>query len=123
MSRGWGRRVSRGWLRTWGGRTKTLHLARLPLLQELGLLVVRALDGSLHACVGILLRKVGVITILHLCQRFALLLLARLHRYLLSLVVEVCSGGRLGRGRYRLRFRQIARMHRNRTARTGRADV
>ena len=107
----------------WSGRTKALHLVRLPLLQELGLLVVRALDGGLRACVAILLREVGVITILHLCQRFALLLLPRLHRYLLPLIVELCSGGRLGRGRYRLRLGQIACMHRNRTARAGRADV
>jgi hypothetical protein len=115
--------VRRRWLRVWSGRVSALHLARLPLLQEFGLLPMLVLDGSLHACVGILLRKVSVITFLHLPQRIALLLVAHLHRCLLPLGVELCSRSRLGRGWYGLRFGQIPGMHRHRPARTSRTGV
>ena len=112
-------------LRVWSGRRrmKALHLARLPLLQQLGLLPVLVFDSGLHVCVGTLLRKVSVITFLHLRQRIALLLLACLHRCLLPLGVELCSRSCLGRGRYRLRFRQIPGMHGHRAASSGRAHM
>ena len=110
-------------LRVWSGRMKALHLARLPLLQQLGLLPVLMFDSGLHVCIGILLRKVSVITFLHLRQRIALLLMACLHRCLLPLGVELCSRSCLGRGRYRLRFRQIPGMHGHRAARSGRAHM
>ena len=63
---------------------QALHLARLTLLEELGLLPMlmfhRSLRLSLGLCVGVgvLLGEVGVVPLLHLGQGFPLLLVPRL---------------------------------------------
>jgi hypothetical protein len=93
--------------RLWSGRAQALHLIRLPLLQELGLLPMLVLDRGLLVRVGALLVQIGVITLLHLVERIALLLVSRLQRGLLTLVVSFCVGWRLWRARHRLRFGQI----------------
>jgi len=65
---------------------QALHLARLPLLQKLGLLPMLVLDRGLLLRVGTLLIQIGVITLLHLVERIALLLVSCLQRGLLALV-------------------------------------
>ena len=74
-------------MRRWGRRTQALHLARLPLLQKLGLLPMLVLDRGLLVGVGTLLIQIGVITLLHLVERIALLLVSRLQLGLLALLV------------------------------------
>ena len=122
--------------RRWGRCTQALHLARLPLLQKLGLLPMLVLDRGLLLRVGTLLIQVGVITLLHLVEGIALLLVSRLQRGLLVLVVRFRVRGRLRRARRRvwracrrlwracrcLRFGQIPCMHGHRTARATRSD-
>ena len=51
-----------------------LHLSRLPLLQKFRLLSMLVFHRRLRLCVGMLLIQVGVITLLHLRQVVALLL-------------------------------------------------
>ena len=109
-------------VRRWGRRTQALHLARLPLLQKLGLLPMLVLDRGLPLGVGTLLIQVGVITLLHLVERIALLLVSRLQLGLLALVVGPCVGWGLWRARWRLRFGQIPCMHGHRAARAARGD-
>jgi len=63
-----------------------LHLARLTLLEELGLLPMLVLQGrlrlslglSVRVGVGMLLSEVGVVPFLHLSQGIPLLLVSRL---------------------------------------------
>ena len=61
-----------------------LHLARLALLEKLGLLAMLVFQGGLGLSlglgvgVGVLLSEVGVVPLLHLGQGFALLLVLRL---------------------------------------------
>lgn len=57
-----------------------LHLGRLPLLQKFRLLSMLVFHRRLRLCVGMLLIQVGVITLLHLRQVGALLLVLRLQR-------------------------------------------
>lgn len=101
---------------------QALHLARLPLLQKLGLLPVLVLDRGLLAGIGSLLAQIGVITLLHLVERIALLLVSRLQLGLLAPVVGFCVGWRLCRARRRLRLGQFPCMHRHRAARAARGD-
>jgi len=67
-------------------RVHALHLARLTLLEELGLLPMLVLQGrlrlslglSVRVGVGMLLSEVGVVPFLHLSQGIPLLLVSRL---------------------------------------------
>ena len=108
--------------RRWRRVSQALHLARLPLLQKLGLLPMLVLDRGLLVRVGTLLTQIGVITLLHLVERIALLLVSRLQRGLLTLVVGFCVGWRLRRAGRRRRSGQIACMYRHRAARAARGD-
>ena len=110
-----------GWARARSGRTHGLHLVRLPLFQELGLLPVLMLERGLHVRIGALLRQVRVIALLHLGERFPFLLLTRLHRRLLPLPVELRVGGRLRCGWDGLGFGQVPDVDRHRTTGTARA--
>ena len=82
-------------VRRWGRCTQALHLARLPLLQKLGLLPMLVLDRGLLVGVGTLLIQIGVITLLHLVERIALLLVPGLQLGLLALVVGFSARWRL----------------------------
>ena len=67
-----------------GRWVQALHLARLPLLQELRLLPMLVFHGGLDLSlglsvgVGVLLGEVGVVPLLHLRQGFPLLLMSHL---------------------------------------------
>jgi hypothetical protein len=75
--------------------TRGLHFSRLPLLQELSLLQMLVFHLRLRLClrlrvgVGILLREVSVIALLHLGQLLTLLLVSCLQLGLLTLVVSL----------------------------------
>ena len=84
---------------------RSLHFSRLSLLQKLCLLQVLVFHLRLRVRIGILLSRVGVITLLHLSQLLTLLLLSCLQLGLLTLVVRRLirrrsrgSGSRLGFG-------------------------
>ena len=62
---------------------RRLHLRGVALLQELGLLAVLVLQRSLQLRIGVLLRHIGVVALLHLGERITLLLLPPLQLLLL----------------------------------------